>query len=67
MRATPALSKGFMGRSVDEFKRLASIAFTAEAVKGPFAPLLLQSFPDAHSITNCKTMSDEEIGGFSEC
>ncbi|ROT41703.1 putative complex I protein [Sodiomyces alkalinus F11] len=67
MRPTEALRKGFLGRSMDEFKRLAVVAFRAEGVKGPSGPLLLQDFRDPESISQCKTMTDQEIGGFSHC
>ncbi|KAL2758414.1 hypothetical protein ACRALDRAFT_1075023 [Sodiomyces alcalophilus JCM 7366] len=67
MRTTTALRKGFLGRSVDEFKRLAGIAFRADGVKGPTGPLLLHEFRDPESVLRCKTMTDQEIGGVSSC
>lgn len=41
------------------------LVFRAEGIKGPSGPLILQDFRTPQSISNCKTMSDEEIGGFS--
>jgi len=66
MRATTCLARGFWGRSLDEFKRLSSIAFRLEGIKGPLGPYELHSFGKPESITECKVMSDEDIGGFSE-
>ncbi|TRX94025.1 hypothetical protein FHL15_005103 [Xylaria flabelliformis] len=66
MRATTAcLSKGFWGRSIDEFKRLSNITFKLEGIKGPSGPLALYDFHNADSIESCKTLSDKDIGGFS--
>lgn len=42
-------------------------AFRAEGVKGPSGPLLLHDFQNPESVSRCKTMSDQEIGGFSNC
>ncbi|KAI0400403.1 complex I intermediate-associated protein 30-domain-containing protein [Xylaria palmicola] len=67
MRATAAcLSKGFWGRSIDEFKRLSNLTFKLEGIKGPSGPLPLHSFHGADSIGDCKTLSDRDIGGFSK-
>ncbi|KAI1276275.1 complex I intermediate-associated protein 30 [Xylaria sp. FL0933] len=66
MRATGAcLSRGFWGRSVDEFKRLSNITFKLEGIKGPSGPLILHNFHSRDSIELCKTLSDKDIGGFS--
>ncbi|OLN86125.1 Complex I intermediate-associated protein 30, mitochondrial [Colletotrichum chlorophyti] len=66
MRATPSLlAKGFWGRTTDELKRRASIAFKAEGIKGPSGPYMLQDFRAPGSTDDCKRMSDQEIGGFS--
>ncbi|KAI0855592.1 complex I intermediate-associated protein 30 [Xylaria cubensis] len=66
MRATTAcLSRGFWGRSIDEFKRLSNITFKLEGIKGPSGPLGLYDFHNADSIESCKTLSDKDIGGFS--
>ncbi|KAI2639306.1 complex I intermediate-associated protein 30-domain-containing protein [Xylaria nigripes] len=67
MRATTVcLSKGFWGRSVDEFKRLAKFTFKLEGIKGPSGPLVLHDFQNPDSINLCKTLSDADIGGFSQ-
>jgi NADH dehydrogenase [ubiquinone] 1 alpha subcomplex assembly factor 1 len=67
MRTTPALySKGFWGRSLDEFKRLSNIALSLEGVKGPSGPKTLHSFADPESIAETKLMCDVDIGGFSQ-
>ncbi|KAI0422985.1 complex I intermediate-associated protein 30 [Xylaria grammica] len=66
MRATGSfLSKGFWGRSVDEFKRLSKITFKLEGIKGPSGPLPLHDFHNRDSIESCKTISDRDAGGFS--
>ncbi|KAI0118147.1 complex I intermediate-associated protein 30 [Nemania sp. FL0031] len=67
MRATAAcLSKGFIGRSIDEFKRLSNVAFKLEGIKGPSGPLVLHDFQNPDSIDSCKTLCDRDIGGFSD-
>lgn len=66
MRATTCLSRNFLGRSIDEFTRLSRVVFRAEGIKGPSGPLILHDFRDKSSIDGCKTMCDEEIGGFSQ-
>ncbi|KAI5860732.1 CIA30-domain-containing protein [Durotheca rogersii] len=67
MRATAAcLYKGFWGRSLDEFKRLANIAFKLEGIKGPSGPMPLHNFHTAESLKEAKVMSDADIGGFSK-
>lgn len=60
------MSKGFMGRSLDELKRLSQIAFSLEGIKGASTPYELHSFRSAESLYDCKVMSDVDIGGFSE-
>ncbi|KAI1755944.1 complex I intermediate-associated protein 30-domain-containing protein [Xylaria castorea] len=66
MRATTAcLSKGFWGRSIDEFKRLSNFTFKLEGIKGPSGPLALYDFHNADSLESCKTLSDRDIGGYS--
>jgi len=60
------LGRGFFGRSLDEFKRLSRIALTAEAVTVPKRPFPLIYFENADTINDCKTMSDADLGGFSE-
>ncbi|CAK7221991.1 hypothetical protein SCUCBS95973_004688 [Sporothrix curviconia] len=66
MRATLIRpSKGFWGRSYDEFKRLSGIAMRSEGIKGPSGPYELMSFKARDSVTECKLMTDDEIGGFS--
>ncbi|KAI8179953.1 Complex I intermediate-associated protein 30 [Colletotrichum sp. SAR 10_65] len=67
MRATPSLmGKGFWARSLDHFKRSATIAFKAEGIKGAQGPYILQDFRAPNSTEDCKLLSDREIGGFSE-
>ncbi|KAF9872187.1 complex I intermediate-associated protein 30 [Colletotrichum karsti] len=67
MRATPSLmSKGFWARSLDHFKRSATIAFKAEAIKGAQGPFMLQDFRAPGSTEDCKLLSDQQIGGFSQ-
>ncbi|KAI0393369.1 complex I intermediate-associated protein 30-domain-containing protein [Xylariaceae sp. FL0594] len=67
MRTTTAcLSKGFWGRSLDEFKRLSNITFKLEGIKGPSGPLILHDFRSPDSIQSCKTLSDKDIGGYSQ-
>ncbi|KAL2144447.1 hypothetical protein VTI28DRAFT_9095 [Corynascus sepedonium] len=66
MQATrPLLYKGFIGRSLDEFKRLSHIVFSLEGIKGAQGPYELHNFRSPESIQDCKLMSDVEIGGFS--
>ncbi|KAK3311438.1 complex I intermediate-associated protein 30-domain-containing protein [Chaetomium strumarium] len=66
MQATrPLLYKGFIGRSLDEFKRLSHIVFSLEGIKGAKTPYELHSFRSPSSIQDCKVMSDVEIGGVS--
>ncbi|KAI1245734.1 hypothetical protein MGN70_012627 [Eutypa lata] len=66
MRPTATcLSKGFWGRSLDEFKRLSNIAFKLEGVKGPSGPFVLHDFSSPDSVDDCKVMSDADIGGYS--
>ncbi|SPQ19719.1 dccdc46e-5992-4c8d-8cf9-c9555806fd3c [Thermothielavioides terrestris] len=67
MQATrPLLYKGFIGRSVDEFKRLSHIVFSLEGIKGAQGPYELHSFRSPGSVHDCKVMSDVEIGGVSK-
>ncbi|KAI1814578.1 complex I intermediate-associated protein 30 [Poronia punctata] len=67
MRATTiCLSKGFWGRSLDEFKRLSNITFKLEGIKGPSGPFTLHDFRKPDSIETCKTLSDKDIGGYSQ-
>ncbi|KAB5547169.1 putative complex I protein [Coniochaeta sp. 2T2.1] len=65
MRTTPCLSKGFVGRSVEEFKRLSNIVFKMEGIKGAQGPYHLHSFREPDSVDECRVMSDADIGGFS--
>ncbi|KAI1472562.1 CIA30-domain-containing protein, partial [Daldinia caldariorum] len=67
MRATTVcLRKGFVRRSIDEFKRLSNIALKLEGIKGPSGPLPLHDFHKPESLEECKVMSDVDIGGFSK-
>jgi len=65
MRVTPGLARGFVGRSLDEFKRLSKIAIKSEGTRVPDTPFVLTTFHDPDSLENCKVMSDADIGGFS--
>ncbi|GAB1312119.1 putative complex I intermediate associated protein [Madurella fahalii] len=66
MQATrPLMFKGFVGRSVDEFKRLSNIALKLEGIKGAQGPYELHNFRSPAGVQDCKTMSDIEIGGVS--
>ncbi|KAL2020206.1 hypothetical protein VTK56DRAFT_8632 [Thermocarpiscus australiensis] len=66
MQATrPLLFKGFVGRSIDEFKRLSNIVFKLEGIKGAQGPYELHNFHSPGSVHDCKVMSDVEIGGLS--
>ncbi|KAI1176398.1 complex I intermediate-associated protein 30 [Nemania sp. FL0916] len=67
MRATAScMSKGFWSRSLDEFKRLSNFAFKLEGIKGPSGPLPLHDFHSRESLTACKTLCDQDIGGYSQ-
>jgi NADH dehydrogenase [ubiquinone] 1 alpha subcomplex assembly factor 1 len=44
-----------------------TIVTSLEAIKGATAPYILHSFEDSESVSDCKTMADKDIGGFSEC
>ncbi|KAI1343352.1 CIA30-domain-containing protein [Xylariaceae sp. FL0016] len=67
MRATiTCLGKGFVGRSIDEFKRLSNIALKLEGIKGPSGPYPLHSFHQPDSLQDVKLMSDVDMGGFSK-
>ncbi|KAF6840645.1 complex i intermediate-associated protein 30 [Colletotrichum plurivorum] len=67
MRATPSLMRqGFWARSLDQFKRSATIAFKAEGIKGATGPYMLQDFRKPGSTADCKVLSDRDIGGFSQ-
>ncbi|KAH8686055.1 complex I intermediate-associated protein-like protein CIA30, partial [Tricladium varicosporioides] len=65
MRATATLSKGFVGRSLDEFKKHALFALSGEGIKTTTKPFLLHDFHTPESIDACKVMGDRDIGGFS--
>lgn len=59
------LAPGFVKRSLDEFKRLSSIALRFEAIKSPTKAFPLIQFDSPDDLTLCKRMSDKDIGGFS--
>ncbi|KAK5654459.1 hypothetical protein OQA88_7370 [Cercophora sp. LCS_1] len=66
MRPTRTLlSKGFWGRSADEFQRLSNIVLKLEGIKGPSGPYKLFDFDQRDSVTDCKLLSDGDIGGAS--
>ncbi|KAI5464373.1 complex I intermediate-associated protein 30-domain-containing protein [Mariannaea sp. PMI_226] len=60
------LSKGFLGRSMEELKRRTQIAVSFEAIKGASAPRPLYDFNTPETVRDCIRMSDRSIGGFSE-
>ncbi|KAA6408080.1 MAG: hypothetical protein FRX48_07821 [Lasallia pustulata] len=67
MRPSPQLLQpGFLRRSLDEFKRLSRIAIKQEGIQTPTTPYHLIDFSDPATISACKTMSDIDIGGFSQ-
>jgi len=43
-----------------------STAFKLEGIKGPSGPLILHDFRSPDSIQSCKTLSDKDIGGYSQ-
>jgi NADH dehydrogenase [ubiquinone] 1 alpha subcomplex assembly factor 1 len=43
-----------------------SLAFKLEGIKGPSGPLPLHDFHTPDSIGSCKTLSDKDIGGYSQ-
>ncbi|KAK3052516.1 hypothetical protein LTR09_006370 [Extremus antarcticus] len=57
---------GFWKRSLDEFKRQATIAVKMEGLHRPNKPRPLVQFTAPESLGLCKIMSDKDIGGFSE-
>jgi NADH dehydrogenase [ubiquinone] 1 alpha subcomplex assembly factor 1 len=57
---------GFWKRSMDEFKRQATIAVKMEGLHVPQKPRPLIQFSSPESLDTCKIMSDKDIGGFSE-
>ncbi|KAI9674967.1 MAG: hypothetical protein M1817_001373 [Caeruleum heppii] len=66
MRASPQLlARGFVGRSLDEFKRLSRIAINLEAIRSPTAPYQLIEFNEPSKLSDCKSMSDADMGGFT--
>lgn len=56
---------GFWRRSMDEFKRQATIAAKMEGLHRPTKPRHLLTFADESSLDKCKIMSDQDMGGFS--
>ncbi|KAF6222917.1 hypothetical protein HO133_000968 [Letharia lupina] len=66
MRASSRLlAPGFTRRSLDELKRFTKIALTQEGIRVPTTPFSLLDFSDPDTVPACKTMSDADIGGFS--
>ncbi|KAL1301517.1 hypothetical protein AAFC00_005760 [Neodothiora populina] len=56
---------GFWKRSLDEFKRQATIAINLEGIKSPTQALPLMNFASSGDIESCKIMCDSDSGGFS--
>ncbi|RKF63925.1 Complex I intermediate-associated protein 30, mitochondrial [Erysiphe neolycopersici] len=66
MKFTQKLAaKGFWGRSLDEFKRWSTMVLNSEGMRVPTKPYILASFEKPEFISDCKIMSDRDIGGFS--
>lgn len=66
MRASSCLlAPGFTKRSLNELKRFTKIALTQEGIRTPTSPFLLLDFSDPEIVPACKSMSDADIGGFS--
>ncbi|MCJ1421236.1 hypothetical protein MMC32_007598 [Xylographa parallela] len=67
MRTSPSLlAPGLAKRSLEEFKRFAKIAIKQEGLTVPAGPYPLLEFGDPSTIEACKTMSDADIGGYSQ-
>lgn len=73
MFATPVrLARGppgfpsFWRRSMDEFKRQATIAIKMEGLREPTKPFPLIKFDQENSMPQCKVMCDQDMGGFSK-
>ncbi|KAK6441101.1 hypothetical protein LTR95_002669 [Oleoguttula sp. CCFEE 5521] len=68
MHASPIrlANPGFWRRSIDEFKRQATIAVRMEGLHRPNKPFPMMTFDHADSIERCKVMSDNDMGGFSK-
>ncbi|OQO03239.1 hypothetical protein B0A48_11495 [Cryoendolithus antarcticus] len=68
MHASPIrlANPSFWRRSIDEFKRQATIAVRMEGLHRPNKPFPMMTFDHADSIERCKVMSDSDMGGFSK-
>jgi NADH dehydrogenase [ubiquinone] 1 alpha subcomplex assembly factor 1 len=71
MQATPILRAGgrpgFWRRSIDEFKRQATIAVQMQGMLVPKKPFFMAKFDTPASIPQCKVMCDStSFGGFSK-
>ncbi|KAK6429929.1 hypothetical protein LTR95_013920 [Oleoguttula sp. CCFEE 5521] len=68
MHASPIrlANSGFWRRSIDEFRRQATIAVRMEGLHRPNKPFPMMTFDHADSIERCKVMSDNDMGGFSK-
>nr|OQO22678.1 hypothetical protein B0A51_10368 [Rachicladosporium sp. CCFEE 5018] len=68
MHASPIrlANPGFWRRSIDEFKRQATIAVRMEGLHRPNKPFPMMTFDHSDSIERCKVMSDNDMGGFSK-
>lgn len=67
MRATAScLTRGYLGRSLDEFSRLAKFVIKLEAMNPPTTPFMLRSMREPDCLEGLLKMSDRDIGGFSE-
>ena len=56
---------GFWRRSIEEFKRQATIAVNMEGLHVPTKPFPLVRFENEESLGRCVVMCDQDIGGFS--
>jgi len=59
------MAGSFIKRSLDEFKRVSNIALKLEGLTSPGRPFPIIYFDTPASLTDCKPMSDQDIGGFS--
>ncbi|EME38622.1 hypothetical protein DOTSEDRAFT_75402 [Dothistroma septosporum NZE10] len=70
MFATPRMlakgQPGFWRRSLDEFRRQATIAVKMEGLHRPTKPFPIIKFDADDSIERCKIMCDSDMGGFSK-
>jgi len=59
------LAPGFFKRSLDELKRVTNSTLKQEGLIGPTAAYQLLDLRTQEGVEACKTMSDQDLGGFS--